>query len=115
MAFEEQIDKLVEKLTELTRADKVTWQETVDENTFLTVVGNAVVTVGSVKSYATAPCFIRILDATGKTIKEDLASMSVHDDRDWGRLRTLHELARENALKSEKVVSELLSTLEAIR
>jgi hypothetical protein len=51
------------------------------------------------------------LDDTGKVIEEALDT----DIQDWNRLRTLHELARRNALKSDKVVSDLLSSLEAIR
>jgi hypothetical protein len=79
-----------------------------------------------------APCFIRVLDGTGKTVEEAFAFSEVPagasvvtaaaflDARDralreWERLRTLHELARRSALKSEKVVSDLLSSLEAIR
>lgn len=117
MALETQIDKLVERLTELTRADKVVWQETADENTFLTGVGKSVVTVGRMRGDSTAPCFIRILDDTGKTIEEAFALMSARDQslQDWERVRTLHELARRSALKSERLVSDLLSSLEAIK
>jgi hypothetical protein len=130
MAFEAQIDKLVEKLTELTRADKVIWQETAEENTFLTAVGQSVVTVGRVSSAPSAPCFMRILDATGKTIEEAYAAKSdILTEyrarrseaaldvavRDLDRLQNLLELARRSAMKSDKFVSDLLSTLEAIR
>jgi hypothetical protein len=116
MAFEAQLDRLIEKLTDLTRADKIYWQETADENTFLTGVGHSVVTVGRLNSSAAAPYLIKILDSTGKTIEEAL--VLVNPDvgvQDWDRLRTLHELARRNAMKSDKVVSDLLSSLEAIR
>jgi hypothetical protein len=41
MAFEAQIDKLIDKLTELTGLDKLAWQETAAENTFLTGVGRS--------------------------------------------------------------------------
>jgi hypothetical protein len=34
---------------------------------------------------------------------------------DLARLRTLLELARRNAMKSDQVVSDLISTLEAIK
>lgn len=131
MSFEAQIDRLIEKLTELTNGDKVIWQDTADENSFLTTVENSTVVVGRLRSDPAAACFIRILDGTGKTIKEAHAAPEKSDilseyrarrnpDRevatqDFGRLLTLHELARRSALKSEKVVSDLLSTLEAIR
>ncbi len=112
MAFEAQIDKLIEKLTDLTRANKVIWQETADENSFLTGVGESVVIIGREKSFYTAPAFVRILSATGRTIKQ--AGLS-GDQEEQERLRSLHELARSSAVKADKVVSDLLSTLEAIR
>jgi hypothetical protein len=120
MAFESQIDRLVEKLTDLTREEKVVWQETAADNTFLTGVVQSVVIVGRVNSDPSAPCFIRILDASGKTIEEAYVPDFSSPDRDialqdLARLRTLLELARRNAMKSEKVVSDLLSTLEAIK
>jgi hypothetical protein len=120
MAFEEHLDRLIEKLTDLTRADKVAWQETAAEDSFLTGVGQSVVIVGRVNSDLSAPCFVRILDATGKTIEEAYAPDLSSPDRDiamqdLGRLRALLELARRSAMQSEKVVSDLLSTLEAIR
>jgi hypothetical protein len=114
MAFEAKIDKLIDKLTELTRADKVVWQDTADENAFLTGVGNSTVVVGRLGSDPAAPCFIRILDDTGKTVEEALA-LGLADTPSWNRLRVLCDLARRSALKSERVVSDLLSTLEAIR
>ena len=116
MAFAAQIDKLIGKLTDLTRAEKVVWQDTADENAFLTSVGNSTVIVGRLRSDPAAPCFIRVLDDAGKTVEEAFAP-AVGDTtlEDWDRLRTLHELARRSALKSDKVVSDLLSTLEAIR
>jgi hypothetical protein len=133
MAFEAQIDKLIDKLTELTRADKIAWQDTADENAFLTAAGNSTVVVGGLGSDPAAPCFIRVLDGTGKTVEEAFAFSEVSPPtnsvvaaavfldardralREWDRLRTLHELARRSALKSEKVVSDLLSSLEAIK
>jgi hypothetical protein len=120
MAFEAQIDELIDKLTELTRAEKVAWKETAAENTFLTGVGQSVVMVGRVNSNPDALCFIRILDANGRTIEEAYAPNLSPPDRevalrDLGRLRALLELARRSALKSERVVSDLLSSLEAIR
>jgi hypothetical protein len=134
MAFEEQIDKLIEKLTELTSGEKVIWQDTADENAFLTSVGNSTVVVGRLRSDPGAPYFVRVLDDTGKTIEEATAFLDVSEindastlmanmlkhvrDRalqDWASLGKLYKLARRSALKSEKVVSDLLSSLEAIR
>jgi hypothetical protein len=120
MAFQGQIDKIVAKLTELTEQDKVAWEETANENTYLASVSNFVVTVGRGGSSAYAGYHFRILDNTGKIIEEALATLSAPGTRDavhqdWDRLRVLHELARRRALQSEKVVSDLLTSLEQIR
>jgi hypothetical protein len=114
MAFEGQIDRLIEKLTELTRSNKMAWQETVDDQTFLTGVGKTVVTVGRAGSDSFSSCFIRVLDETGKTIDEAYGSVRT-STQDFERLNALVEVARRSALKSDQVVTELLSTLEAIR
>ena len=46
MALGGQFDAVIKKLTDLTRGDKVVWQETAAKDTFLTIVGKSVVTVG---------------------------------------------------------------------
>jgi hypothetical protein len=134
MALEAKIDKLIDKLTELTHGDKVIWQDTADENAFLTAVGNSTVVVGRLRSDPGAPYFIRVLDDTGKTIEEATAFVDVSETlssssiivnmqkylrdkaiQDWAGLGNLYELARRSALKSDKVISDLLSSLEAIK
>jgi len=119
MALGGQFDAVIKKLTDLTRVDKVVWQETAAKDTFLTVIGKSVVTVGMKEGMtdALAPgdafCFVRIHD-TGQAEAEVSASRA--DSDNWARIKTLLDFARQNAkTQSNKIVSELLSTLEAIR
>lgn len=113
MALGGQFDAVIKKLTDLTRQDKVVWQETAVENTFLTVVGKSVVTVGLKPAGVSRKCFVRIHD-TGQAEAE--VSVSEVDAENWPPVRTLLDFARNSATsQSNKVVSDLLSTLEAIR
>jgi hypothetical protein len=116
MAFQEKIDQLVTRLTELTERGKISWEDTADEGTFLTSVGKFVVTLGEVPDYLRdeeGP-FVRyrfkILDETGKTIDE----ASGTPGEDWNRLSHLHELARRSALHVDEALSDILSSLEHI-
>jgi hypothetical protein len=119
MAFPDQIDKLVTKLTELTEKDKVDWQETANSNIYLAPVDKFTVTVGKSGSEVYGGYSFQILDQTGKAIDGSQAPFvgpekgaGLHQN--WERLRDLHELARRRALHSDKVVSDLLSSLDQI-
>ena len=119
MALGGQFDAVIKRLTDLTRVGKVVWQETAAKDTFLTVIGKSVVTVGLEEGLTDplAPmdsmCFVRIHD-TGQAEAEASATHADYDN--WVRIKALVDYARHNvATKSNKVVSDLLSTLEAIR
>jgi hypothetical protein len=117
MALGGQFDAVIKKLTDLTRADKVVWQETAAKDTFLTVIGKSVVTVGmrvgTPGISRDAKCFVRIHD-TGQAEVEISASEADVDN--WTRIKTLLDFARHNAAsQSNKIVADLLSSLEAIR
>ena len=113
MAFDRQLETVIRKLTDLTRAEKVVWQKTAARDTFLTVVGNAVVTVGEADETPDGSYFVRIKE-TGKTAAVEVF---VHKEaEDWRRIKDLLDLARQSSTGwTNKVVSDLLSTLEAIR
>ncbi len=116
MALGGQFDAVIDKLTDLTLADKVVWQETAAKDTFLTIVGRSVITVGV--SYETqiksgAKCFVRIHDS-GKAEAE--VSAPETDSENWKRIKTLLDFARRSATtQSNKVIADLLSTLEALK
>jgi len=120
MAFPEQIEKLVSKLTELTETDKVDWQETANENAFLAPVGEFVVTVSRGGSEVYGGYSFQIMGRTGRTIDGALAPFVGPENNqagseNWRRMSHLHELARRSALKADQAVSALLSSLEQIR
>lgn len=110
MAFQEKIDQLVTRLTELTEGGKVSWEETADERTFLASVGKFVVTLGEEPNYDGPDYLFKILDGTGKTIDEAYGMPG----EEWSRLSNLYKLARRNALHVEEALSDLLSSLEHI-
>jgi hypothetical protein len=120
MPFQKQIEQLITKLTELTKENKVVWQETGNLNTCLAPVGKFIVTLGKSGSELYGGYSFQILDPSGKTIDGALAPFRGAEAnapafQDWDRLRELHELARRNAFQSDKAVSDLLSSLEQIR
>jgi hypothetical protein len=120
MDFPEQITKLVSKLTELSKEEKVAWQEAGTKNTYLAQIGKAFVTVALSSSEPYGWYSLQVADDTGRIVDSASAPYAGRGAMDsslqnWEALRNLYELARRRALQSEKVVSDLLSTLEAIR
>jgi|HubBroStandDraft_6_1064221.scaffolds.fasta_scaffold604583_2 hypothetical protein len=119
MTFSEQIDRLVAKLTELTARDKVDWQETANLSTYLARVDKFVVTINKQGSEVFGGYSFQILDGSGRAIEGVIApykgpERSASSNTNWERLRDLYEIARRQALHSEKVVSDLLASLERI-
>ena len=59
------------------------------------------------------------LDRSGRVVEGVAAPFvgrekSVEENANWERLRDLHEIARRRALRSEKIVSDLLASLDRI-
>ncbi len=126
MALQPQIVKLVEKLTELTRQNKITWETTADEDTFLTSAGKSVVTIS--RRGATdedADYRIQLLNDVGQVVEEATATLSdfvpaelrrnLGRRVEWEQTRSLHEMARRSALHADEAVADLLMSLEQIR
>lgn|SRR5580704_847317 len=119
MMFPDQIDRLVTKLTELTRLNKVEWKETSNIATYLASVDKFVVTINKSGSEVYGGFSFQILDRTGRVVEGVAAPFvgrekSAEENANWERLRDLHEIARRRALHSEKVVSDLLASLDRI-
>jgi hypothetical protein len=119
MIFPEQIDKLVTKLTELTAKDKVEWKETGNASTFLASVDKFVVTINKSGSEVFGGFSFQILDRTGRVVEGVTAPFvgrekSAEEYANWQRLGDLYEIARRRALHSEKVISDLLASLDKI-
>jgi hypothetical protein len=119
MIFPDQIDQLVTKLTELTGKDKVEWKATGNASTFLASIDKFVVTVNKSGSEVFGGFSFQILDRTGRAIEGVTAPFvgrekSAEEFGNWERLRELYEIARRRAMHSEKVVSDLLASLDRI-
>ena len=119
MNFPDQIDKLVAKLTDLTTKGKVEWQETSNLSSYLARVDKFVVSISKQGSELYGGYSFQILDGTGRTIEGVLApyvgpEKSGLSHSNWERLRDLYELARRRAMHSEKVISDLLASLDKI-
>jgi len=121
MAFPDSIDKLVTKLTELTEKGKVEWQETGSPTIYLAPVDKFTVTIGKGGPEAAGGYSFQIFERTGKAIDgvvaKSLSQLRNPDPDDlaiWDRLGELYEIARRRALHSEKVVSDLLASLDRI-
>ncbi len=117
MTLPEQIDRLVTKLTELTEKDKVEWKETANGTTFLASVDKFIVTMN--RTEVNGGLSFQILDRTGRAVEGVSAPFvgrekSAEEHANWERLRDLYEIARRRALHSEKVVSDLLASLDRI-
>jgi hypothetical protein len=126
MALQTQIVKLVEKLTDLTSQNKIAWETTADEDTFLTSAGKSVVAVSrGIGPDEGADYRIQLLNDAGRLVEEttvsivDRAQNRFTNDLDlhldWQKVRSLYELARRSALHADQAVAELLSSLEQIR
>lgn len=119
MTFPDQIDKLVTKLAELTGKDKVEWKETGNPSTYLASVDKLVVSINKSGSEVYGGFSFQILDRTGRAVEGVAAPFigrekSAEAHANWQRLRDLYEIARRRALHSEKVVSDLLASLDRI-
>ena len=107
------------KLAELTGKDKVEWKETGNATTYLASVDKFIVTVNKSGSEVYGGYSFQILDRTGRAIEGVTAPFvgrekSMEEHANWERLRDLYEIARRRALHSEKVVSDLLASLDNI-
>ena len=130
MAFEQRIDKLVTKLTELTESGRMEWSETGDQQTFLTPAGKHRVAIRMVGSEPAATYSLKIYNELGTLLEEASGSEPEEQNQPLAstlinmmspplppqdRLRNLYQLARRSALSVDKSLSELLESLEQIR
>ncbi len=75
MVFNEQVEKLVTRLTDLSHAGKVKWSETGDRDTFLASISKYSVTIGKIGSAPDAVTFqFRVFDSAGRMIEESTVS-----------------------------------------
>lgn len=111
--LKKQQSDLMEKLVRQGRENRLAWEETADEDCFLTSVSKYVVTLKRVSVPATAGDMhysIRLADQFGRLIDD----FSVDDqDRPWfDLLKELFDLARSGAMQVDAAYEELLASLD---
>jgi hypothetical protein len=115
MAFQPTTEKLVDRLIELSRSQKLPWQETGDERAFVALLPKFSVAIKKVRGTAGDYTF-RVVDDFDRLIDEVTASQSPDLPQDGSRkkLGELYELARRNAVRADDALSDLLASLEKI-
>ena len=106
------ISDILAKLIDRTKQDKVQWQPTASEQTFVAVIGNNSVMISSPRGLLVPDVILRILDKNGRELGR-LDSTSEGGNR-TAELRQLYETARSVALSAPNVLEELLEELERI-
>jgi|SRR5579872_5652117 len=115
MPFSEQVQKLVDRLTELTAQGKVKWGETADEQAFQASVQKFIVVVTAVNTYSgDREYHLRVQDQHGKILEELGGDFGSLGGERWNVLQNLHEAARRQALHVDEALTDLLSSLEQI-
>ena len=108
-----EITDILTTLLERTRQDKVAWQTTADESTFLVVLGKASMTIH--EGLHDDSVILRILNQEGREIESmysgsDSEQTTASEDR---QLQELYTMARRIALGVDSQLDELLKELQA--
>ena len=108
------VTDILTKLLERTNQDKVSWQSTVDESTFLAVVGNTSVAINEeYGDYGHLQYVLKILNQEGREI-ERLGSNTPnkYGETSYAELSELYMMARRLALGVDSQLDKLLQELE---
>ncbi|SPF42294.1 conserved hypothetical protein [Candidatus Sulfopaludibacter sp. SbA4] len=120
MAVSNLLTTLIERLLDLTTEGKIKWEETADENVFLASVSHNVVTIGrrrSPEDYDSWDYEIQVSDRQGRLVDETSSSdtsVTAEGGNPYVDLARLFEAARRKALDTDKVLAELISSLDSI-
>ena len=109
------VTDILTKLLERTNLDKVSWQSTVDDSTFLAVLGNTSVAINEeYGDYGQLQYVLKILNQEGREI-ERLGSYTSNKDGETSHdeLSELYLKARRIALGVDSQLDSLLQELEA--
>ena len=107
------ISDILTKLLERTNQDRIGWQTTADDYTFLAVLGNSSVSISEVFIYGYDDSYVlKILNNEGREI-ERIASDTVSSETFDTSLQELHKKARRIALGVDSQLDNLLQELEA--
>ncbi|MEZ5404251.1 MAG: hypothetical protein R2729_31520 [Bryobacteraceae bacterium] len=100
---------LIGKLLKRTRDGSLTWRETADEEEFLAPTPNASVLISQRFGRFGTELRIKILDDRGRVVETMDASENSGCEEE---ATELYEAARRTALNSERVLDELLQSLD---
>jgi hypothetical protein len=117
----ERLQKLVDRLRELSAREKVPWTETADEGSFQATLHGGVVTIADEQGGEPYGEFVRryvvrFYDPAGKLLDSatstDFAGQTFSGGKEaLGALSDLYEMARRKALKVDEALDELLRSL----
>lgn len=113
MQLKKQQSDLLEKLVRQGRENRLDWEETADEDSFLTSVSKYVVTLTRVSPLPTTGdtrYSIRLADPFGRRI--DNFSVGEEDQHWYALVKELFDLARSGALQVDAAYDELLASLD---
>ena len=106
-----EISDILATLLERTREDKVSWQTTAAESTFLAVLGKASVTIEE-SSFPEYNVVLRILNHEGRQIESLIIGPTTSPQQDQ-QLEELYSKARRIALGVDSQLEDLLKELES--
>ena len=108
------VEEVVDKLLERTEQNKIGWETTVTENTFITVVGNLGVSIGLPRpALIDDTVRLRVHDKTGEVVQELKADRNGYGAT-YYKLRELHQKAKLKAQGEDTGLDELLAELERV-
>jgi hypothetical protein len=96
---------LVEKLVEATRAGKIAWTETFEDDTFRCLLDHGLVRISPATRVTGEPAYRLVILNRQNTEVENLLPSS---DPEAALYRELFELARQSALRPDRVLKGLL-------
>ncbi|MDA0734202.1 MAG: hypothetical protein O2860_06430 [Chloroflexi bacterium] len=106
-----EITDVLAKLLERTNENKVNWQSTSDENTFVAVLGNLSVSIGTLGEWDER-VVLHILNREGRVI-ESLVGGTGQGNQYWTPdLYDLHTKAKRVSLGVDSQLDELLAALD---
>ena len=108
------IKEVVDKLLERTEQNKIGWQPTVTENTFIAVVGDLGVSIALPRpALIDDTVRLRVHDKAGEVVQE-LNADRIGYGATYYRLRELHQKAKLKAYGESSGLDELLAELERV-
>jgi len=113
LAINPKFVKLLTAIRDATAHGRVTWSETLDEDTFRVILDRAVVRIGrEYDEYANSIHVVaRLADKTG-VVLDEISTANIEDDEVLSLLRAVYDMARSRVLKVDELLDSLISEVE---